>query len=932
LINLSSFDEAGRTALANQLLTPLLSGSSTQKFDKNTNKKVLRHLRNGDFLLLNRQPTLHKPSIMAHTARILPGEKTIRMHYANCNTYNADFDGDEMNIHFPQNEIARAEAMLIARNDLQYLVPTDGGVLRGLIQDHVDAGVGMCSRDSFFTREEYMQLIYCGLAESNVFSSVGNGNIEDQVIIGRDGQIVTLAPAIIKPCPLWTGKQVISTILENITPPDRDFLNLKSTCKIPAEAWGPSAPEERGVLIMDGQLLTGILDKSQFGASSNGLVHAVYEVYGPKYAGKLLSILGRLFTSYLQFKGFTCRMDDLMLNEKGDKIRRKIIDKSLRIGLEAALECTGLEHEGAELSLELEKIQRNSERTAQLDSAMKARTGGVTSNIIAECVPARLLKPFPKNNMQVMTVSGAKGSPVNVSQISCLLGQQELEGKRVPTMISGKTLPLFLPYDSSAAAGGFITGRFLTGIKPHEYYFHCMAGREGLIDTAVKTSRSGYLQRCLVKHLEGLRVHYDHTVRDSDGSVIQFHYGEDSLDILKQTTLENFEFNALNYQSFLKRFYKENMDELIDESTIQKIRKKEKKTKTKIYNDPFLAEFSPSRYIGSVSEKFEQHLAEFISSDKSYLLSRHGESEERKEWSGERIPYRNFKTLMLLKYMHSIVDPGEAVGLLAAQSVGEPSTQMTLNTFHFAGFGAKNVTLGIPRLREIVMTASANIKTPLMKLVVKDGLSEDKVKSVVKMLDRLTLSNLVQGVSVVEKIQKVEKLNQKCKVFHIAINFGSAKQYQEEFKLKKASLAEVLQTKLIIAIDTGINRVLKGYARNSGVEDIKVGKILGATHFQSSNPRNDYDSGEDEAPEEDSRRNKKEEIANFEDPDEEDELIIDIPDEPNEQDEKNDRESEETIIDKSKYCDDFYFDGSECKFNVIVLETNVSYPLIPKSY
>jgi DNA-directed RNA polymerase I subunit RPA1 len=123
--------------------------------------------------------------------------------------------------------------------------------------------------------------------------------------------------------------------------------------------------------------------------------------------------------------------------------------------------------------------------------------------------------------MQMMTVSGAKGSNVNVSQISCCLGQQELEGRRVPLMISGKSLPSFLAYDSSARAGGYIAGRFLTGIKPQEYYFHCMAGREGLIDTAVKTSRSGYLQRCLIKHLEGLRVHYDNTVRDSEGSILQ---------------------------------------------------------------------------------------------------------------------------------------------------------------------------------------------------------------------------------------------------------------------------------------------------------------------------------------------------------------------------------------------------------------------------
>lgn len=131
------------------------------------------------------------------------------------------------------------------------------------------------------------------------------------------------------------------------------------------------------------------------------------------------------------------------------------------------------------------------------------------------------MKLFPDNNFSLMTVSGAKGSQVNFSQVSCLLGQQELEGKRVPRMISGRTLPSFAPYDPTARAGGFIMDRFLTGIRPQEFFFHCMAGREGLIDTAVKTSRSGYLQRCVIKHLENLRVHYDYTVRDADNSIVQ---------------------------------------------------------------------------------------------------------------------------------------------------------------------------------------------------------------------------------------------------------------------------------------------------------------------------------------------------------------------------------------------------------------------------
>ena len=168
-----------------------------------------------------------------------------------------------------------------------------------------------------------------------------------------------------------------------------------------------------------------------------------------------------------------------------------------------------------------------------LDRGYKAALNPATNDINAACLPAGLIKKFPRNNLQLMVNTGAKGSSVNTMQISCLLGQIELEGKRPPIMISGKSLPSFRPYDTLPRAGGFIDGRFMTGIQPQEFFFHCMAGREGLIDTACKTARSGYLQRCLIKLLEGLVVGYDGTVRESDGSVVQFKYGEDSLDVCK---------------------------------------------------------------------------------------------------------------------------------------------------------------------------------------------------------------------------------------------------------------------------------------------------------------------------------------------------------------------------------------------------------------
>ena len=182
---------------------------------------------------------------------------------------------------------------------------------------------------------------------------------------------------------------------------------------------------------------------------------------------------------------------------------------------------------------------------ARVDSAMQGVVNKAAGNVIKVCLPNGLEAPFRRNNFSLIVSAGAKGSTVNQSQISCFLGQQALEGQRVPLMISGKSLPSFGAYDGTARAGGFISDRFLTGVKPQEYYFHCMAGREGLIDTAVKTSRSGYLQRCLVKHLEELKVNYDSTVRDSDGNVIQFVYGEDGLDPVGASMLSGINFFSI---------------------------------------------------------------------------------------------------------------------------------------------------------------------------------------------------------------------------------------------------------------------------------------------------------------------------------------------------------------------------------------------------
>ena len=281
-------------------------------------KKVYRHLIDGDVLIVNRQPTLHKPSMMVHKARVLGKENTIQMHYCNCNTYNADFDGDEMNLHLVQNEVARAEAHTIAINDMQYIVPKDGSPIRGLIQDHILSGVLLTQRDTFLNRDQFQQLLYYCCWDLHPQSPM----------------IVMPPPAILKPVPLWTGKQVITAMLDNLLY-KLEPLNLTAKCAVPEEMWGKGSNE--GILIIRGNhLLTGSLGKNQFGAKPHGLVHSVYELYGPSFSASLLTVLGRLLTHWLQFIGFTCGMDDTLLHASTERDRAAIRVASDKCGLRQA--------------------------------------------------------------------------------------------------------------------------------------------------------------------------------------------------------------------------------------------------------------------------------------------------------------------------------------------------------------------------------------------------------------------------------------------------------------------------------------------------------------------------------------------------------------------------------------------------------------------
>lgn len=775
--------------------------------------------------------------------------------------------------------------------DNQYIVPTSGNPLRGLIQDHVASAVKLTCKNTFLNKSEFQQLVYsavCGLPGTEVtpFS---------------ESMITDIPPTIYKPQPLWTGKQVVTALLAHLIRPPLHKLHLDGKTRTPGTAMGVEQ-QEHVVIIRYGELLSGVMDKSAIGNASFGIVHSVYELYGPRMAGLLLSAFGRLFSYYLQTAGHTCGIEDLTLTAKSDAERRQLLAKVQTVAAKSILgyaegsdnlqefvnnrkaDVSPNEIKAAETALEHMIAADRVGEKQKLDATMQGVINKSASEILKTCLPGGLEVPFLRNNFSMMVMTGAKGSGVNQSQISCFLGQQALEGQRVPVMISGKTLPSFKPYDSSPRAGGFVQDRFLTGVKPQEYYFHCMAGREGLVDTAVKTSRSGYLQRCLVKHLEELKVGYDMTVRDSAANVVQFNYGEDGLDptqaayigsksnqmlflarnhkaLIQKYNIDNSLFNnglemtsASDFYSRLQSVKKLMRDlekdqaksssgacsastsassaRLFKKGSVVLVRTKKSvsgdRRRENLGNDWETAEVVKARLddidssagprfdlrfvrngveevekkvplflvvparegfggvaegttannmvlrvpliraglptetamsklqlgsaVGACSEIMQDKIQTYVSTNPDNVIAPKGQVPSETQVAADA-----FELLVWIKFMRSLANPGEAVGCVAAQSVGEPSTQMTLNTFHLAGHGGANVTLGIPRLREIIMTASKNLKTPTMLLPMVPDSSLAQAKLLARRVDRLSLHILLDhngGVEVGERLMK----------------------------------------------------------------------------------------------------------------------------------------------------------------------------------
>ncbi|MCI4341734.1 MAG: DNA-directed RNA polymerase subunit A' [Thermoplasmata archaeon] len=448
---------------------------------------VERQLLDGDIVLFNRQPSLHRMSMMAHFVRILP-HKTFRFNLCDCNPYNADFDGDEMNLHVLQSQEARAEAKVLMKVEEHILSPRYGGPVIGMLHDHITAGFLLTYQNPHFSRSEVTYLL-----------SKLSYPVPPPAGVDKDGT------------EHWTGKQLFSLTL----PKD---LNLEFRSNIWTKCDDPpsTCKHDSTVIIENGVLRAGTIDKKAIAYEKGAVLDAIARNYGPGRARQFLDEMSRLAITAIGLRGLSTGIDDEDVPENA----RTEIDTALstvRTDVNALVE----QYRKGELE---QMPGRSLEET--LEVQVRRELGKARDQ--AGDIAGRYLGL--ENPAVILAKSGARGSMLNLTQMAGAVGQQSVRGERLLRGYYGRTLPHFARGDLGADARGFVSSSYKRGLSATEYFFHSMGGREGLVDTAVRTSRSGYMQRRLINALEDLKVAEDGTVRNTAGTIIQYAYGEDSVD------------------------------------------------------------------------------------------------------------------------------------------------------------------------------------------------------------------------------------------------------------------------------------------------------------------------------------------------------------------------------------------------------------------
>ena len=655
-----------------------------------------------------------------------------------------------MNAHIPQSYEATAELAEIAAVPMQIIRPRDSMPVIGVVQDALAGAYLATLPGNKFTRREYMNM----MMKNKRFKELPQPRAE-----GR-----------------YTGQQIVGTLLPpiNLTMPNKMYLKPED---IKEGATMPESNETNMVKIHEGDFLQGIVDKSIFNTAGKGILHTIYNDYGPKAAVELLDGIQNMMEIYLIMKGFSVGVSDLIADEETHKdMQRAIMGRKKEL-------------DDLLLSLHTDLFTNNSGKSNQEE--FEGRANAILSRALGEAGKIGVQSLSAENRLMTMVRSGSKGDENNVAQMISCVGQVAVEGKRIPYGFTDRTLPHFKLYDDGAEARGFVESSFLRGLSPTEFFFHAMAGREGLIDTAVKTADTGYTQRQLIKAMENLMSQHDGTVRDGMGKIIQFRYGEDGISStkLEGTTLP---LNKLTDQKIKTDFGMANVqweqvlaagtekgydDEGIEKYTqsiiddrkmyVEGVLGSSNNSSVKL-NIPIglervllnikvkfnLKKDQPTDlYPGKVLEDIQTIIDRTQSFNKIWAASLRFHLAPHKIVVGERFTRAAWDALVetiVVKNWKAWATPGELVGIVAAQSIGEPATQMTLNTFHQAGVASKSaVTRGVPRLKEL-LKVTKNPKATSITIALKPAFRNDRdvVRQVGQDLELTLLKDIIRKAAI----------------------------------------------------------------------------------------------------------------------------------------------------------------------------------------
>lgn len=700
---------------------------------------VERHLVNGDIVFFNRQPSLHKLSMMAHKCNIIndPSLLTFRVNVTITDPYGADYDGDEMNIHVPQTVQTVTELILITDAAKHFISPATSKIV---INSKQDALFGSYIETYDTTRIDWKDAM----------------DILMTTTIGLKHKIPKDT--------LIAGKFLYSAII----PPGINIIRKK-------------ANDEIDIRIKNGVLLDGKFGKSEI----SFLNQKIWFQYGSKTTQTFLDNLQHMTLQFLILHGFTIGIKDMVVSKSVYEAIYKIIE-----AIRKQVLATITEYENDPYILTKEVFEIN------LQKNLQAVQGDIQKNI--------MMNLTPKDGLYVTTYSASSGTEMNVGQIVGCLGQVIVEERRIQKKFNHRTLPMFYQHDDSAFARGFCHNSFMSGLNPMEFFFHVMSGREGLINTAIKTADTGYVQRKLIKTMEDIKVEYDGTVRNANDKLIQCVYGDNNISTEKQmdqkigliiannkTIREKYVYSKEEIAKYVKSSYSPELNEKLYQKLVSmrdSMRQIQRNINiTSVILESYKLPVDLNQFVMNIMNRENRQTDNIV--DPYYVLVKikemysgsHGKI-LKYDSKKSKIKAKDDKRIKLLYkfYLYDVLSPkkcthlhkfsqsefdeiveyfrntillariegGEMVGFLGAQSIGEPITQTNLKLFQKSGTGV-SITGGLARIKEL-LGITKNIKTPITEIIVDDKYKSDKVvvSKIASHLKYTTLRDIISSVDI----------------------------------------------------------------------------------------------------------------------------------------------------------------------------------------